>query len=365
VIVLIILLVAAVAVAAFLQTPAFGSLPAGRTMDRIKQSRFFSRGQFQNLSPTPNLTEGATFPGVLKRFFFEKDRRVRPSQPLPAVKTDLRALPLNDDVLVWFGHSSYYFHSGGYRFLVDPVFSGSASPVSFTTKSFAGTDIYSPDDFPTIDFLIITHDHYDHLDYATVRDLQPKVKKVITGLGTAAHLRRWGYAEEKLIQLEWEELMNLNGTTSIRSTAARHFSGRSFSRNRSQWSSFVLQTSSGRIFIGGDSGYDFHFKKIGEAYGPFDLAILECGQYNEDWRYIHTLPEEVVQAATDLKAEKFLPVHWGKFTLALHAWNEPIQRVLKEATVKHMPVFHPKIGEVINWKAEATGSHWWEGIDTD
>jgi len=357
------LLVAAVAVAAFLQTPAFGSLPSARSMERIRNSRFFSKGQFQNLSPTPNLTEGATFPGVLKRFFFEKDKRVRPAKPLPVIKTDLRSLSVNDDVLVWFGHSSYYFHLGGHRFLVDPVFSGSASPVSFTTKSFEGTEVYSPADFPPIDFLIITHDHYDHLDYETVRDLQPTVKKVITGLGVAAHLRRWGYAEDKLVELEWEQMIQLDENTSIRATAARHFSGRGFSRNRSQWSSFVLQTTSGKIFIGGDSGYDSHFKKIGEAYGPFDLAVLECGQYNEDWRYIHTLPEEVVQAAMDLEAEKILPVHWGKFTLALHAWDEPIQRVLNEAVLKHMPVFHPKIGQPINWKSEAMGTRWWEGID--
>lgn len=232
------------------------------------------------------------------------------------------------------GHSSYYFQLDKKRFLVDPVFSGNASPIPGTTKAFAGSDIYNADDFPPIDFLIISHDHYDHLDYKTIKELKPKINKVICGLGVGAHFERWGFDEDQIIELDWYDETELAKDFRIISTPARHFSGRRFRRNNTLWSSYVLESPGKRIFIGGDSGYDVHFKEIGEKYGPFDWAILENGQYNEKWRYIHTLPNEFVKVAEDLNVKNVLPVHSGKFALAQHPWTEPLQKYVITALRK-------------------------------
>jgi L-ascorbate metabolism protein UlaG (beta-lactamase superfamily) len=359
IIALIILFVLIIAVFIFLRQPQFGTVSAAE-LERFKQSPNYKNKQFQNLTITPQLTGNANVLQMMKEFFFNKDKRNVPSKVLPSKKTNLFNIPSNDNVLVWFGHSSYFMQLDGKKFLVDPVLSGHASPVSFTTRSFKGTDVYTTEDIPAIDFLLITHDHFDHLDYKTIVQLQPKVSKVITGLGVGAHLVRWGYNPGNIIERDWNEEVLLEKDFKINATPGRHFSGRNFKRNTSLWLSFVLNTPTKRIFIGGDSGYDTHFKKIGEQFGPFDLAILENGQYNKYWKYIHMMPEEVVRAAEDLKAKNILPVHWAKFSLSLHAWDEPIIRVLKEADRKGMSVVHPMIGEAVYLDRENEFSEWWK-----
>ena len=278
---------------------------------------------------------------------------------LPSKKTDLKNLDSRKNVLVWFGHSSYFIQVDGKKILVDPVFSGNASPLSFTTKSYAGTDVYTVDDFPEIDYLIITHDHWDHLDYKTILKLKPKVKKIITSLGTAAHLEYWGYDMKLVIEKDWDETIFLENDFTVHTVSARHFAGRTFKRNRSLWLSFVLLTPTKKLFLGGDSGYDTHFKEAGDKYGPFDLAILECGQYNEYWKYIHMMPEETVQAGFDLKAKRILPVHWAKFSLSLHAWNEPIERVVKAAADFDQLITTPMIGEPFVLNKLLPENKWW------
>lgn len=347
-----------------MQQTKFGSQPAGERLQHIQGSAHYRNGQFQNLSNTPQLTEGASFAGVLKEFFFERKPRRRPSKTLPSVKTNLYELRKEEDMLVWMGHSSFFMQVDGKTILVDPVLSGHASPLNFTTKSFAGADIYTTDDIPDIDILFITHDHWDHLDYDTIKKLQPKIKTIITGLGTAAHLERWGFNKSIIIEKDWNESATLANGFSVTVTPARHFSGRTFTRNKAIWASFVLQTPTHKIFIGGDSGYDTHFKIIGNTHGPFDLAILECGQYDKNWKYIHMMPEETVQAAQDLQAKKLLAVHWGKFTLSNHAWDDPIIRVHKAASENNMPLLTPMIGEQLNINDEAQSfKTWWKDID--
>jgi L-ascorbate metabolism protein UlaG (beta-lactamase superfamily) len=345
----------------FINQPAFGKISSGERLEKIKQSPNYKNGKFQNLSHTPDLTEGAGFFSVLIDFLFGKSKRSKPAGILPSKKTDLLNLDPNKNVLVWFGHSSYFMQIDGKKFLVDPVFSGSASPLPNSVKSFAGSDVYTTDDFLEIDYLIISHDHWDHLDYKTIKEFQPQIKKVITALGVATHMEYWGYNKNIIIEKDWNEEVILENGFIINTTPGRHFSGRGFKRQQSLWMSFVLKTPTMKIFIGGDSGYDTHFAQIGNQFGPFDVAILECGQYNKNWKYIHMMPEEVVQAAEDLRTKKLLPVHWSKFSLALHDWDEPIKRVTKEAERKNVSVIHPMIGEQVDLNENKIFAAWWEG----
>lgn len=360
--IVIVILVLSVAVMLFMQHPQFGKAASGDRLERIKNSPNYRNGKFQNLSYTPDLKEGVSYYTVMKDFFFNKSKRSRPPHILPSVKTDLYTLSADKNTMVWFGHSSYFLQIDGKRILVDPVFSGNASPVKFTTKSFTGSDVYTVSDIPVIDYLFITHDHYDHLDYQTILQLKPKIKKVITGLGTGAHLERWGIDKNNIIEKDWNEEVMLDHGFIVNTTAGRHFSGRGFKRNGSLWMSFVLTTPGMKVFIGGDSGYDTHFKEIGNKYGPFDIAILECGQYNEYWKYIHMMPEEVVQAAIDLQAQVLMPVHWSKFSLALHAWDDPVIRVTRESKKKNVPIINPMIGEEVDLKKTGIYTTWWKNV---
>jgi L-ascorbate metabolism protein UlaG (beta-lactamase superfamily) len=346
----------------FMKQPSFGKIPSGERLTRIQQSPNYKEGKFRNIHPTPNLVEGVSYYKVMKEFFFGKSKRSRPPAKLPSEKTDLLHLDPNSNCLVWFGHSSYFIQIDGKKILVDPVFSGHASPVKFTTKSFDGSDVYSTADIPEIDYLFISHDHWDHLDYETILNLKPKIKKIITSLGVGAHLEYWGYNTKDIIEEDWNVEINLGNGFKVHTTPARHFAGRGFKRDLSLWSSFVLETPTMRLFLGGDSGYDTHFAEIGNSYGPFDLAILECGQYNPYWKYIHMMPEEVVQAGIDLKAKRILPVHWSKFSLSLHAWDDPILRITKEATIKNMPLLHPLIGQEVNLNSSNPLTDWWDKL---
>jgi L-ascorbate metabolism protein UlaG (beta-lactamase superfamily) len=352
-----------VGVMILMRQPQFGELSTGAELEKIKNSSNFREDRFQNINYTPDLKEGVGYFTVMRKFFFGKSKRSRPLTALPSVKTDLHKLDADKNVLVWFGHSSYFIQVDGKKILVDPVFSGNASPVTFTTKSFKGSDIYTTDDIPVIDYLFITHDHWDHLDYRTILKLKPKIKKIITGLGVAAHLERWKFDKDIIIEKDWNEEIIVDAGFIVNTAPGRHFSGRTFKRNQSLWMSFVLTTPTTKIFIGGDSGYDTHFKTIGEKFGPFDVAFLECGQYNEYWQYIHMMPEEVVQAAQDLHAKKFIPVHWAKFSLSLHAWDEPIIRVTEESKRKNLSIITPMIGEEVDFKSNNFSREWWKEIE--
>ena len=342
---------------------SFGKLPAGIRLDRIHKSAHYREGSFQNLSDTPMLAEGTSYPKMIIDFFSKGINR-EPLQTLPAIKTDLNHLAAMEPVIVWFGHSSYLIRINGQNILVDPVFSERASPIQFIGKKNYSTTIqYSLDDMPsTIDLVIITHDHYDHLDYDTIKQLKSRAKLFYTSLGVGAHLEHWGVEQDRIIEFDWWEKQTFAHGVEITATPARHFSGRLFTRNQSLWSSFVLKTETHSIFIGGDSGYDAAFKTIGEQFGPFDIAILECGQYNHQWPFIHMMPEEAAQACIDLKARAFMPVHWGKFTLSLHPWNEPVERALRKADELKAVMITPKIGEPLMLDNQQTTTRWWQQV---
>ncbi len=349
----------------YIQQAKFGKYPANARLEKIKKSLHFKDGQFQNIHHTPEITEGYSYYEVMSEFFFKRNPNRVPIDSIPSVKTDLQNLPIDQDMLVWFGHSSYFIQIDGKRILVDPVFSGNASPIPGTNKAFKGTDRFTADDLPAIDYLFISHDHYDHLDYETYIALKTKVKKVFCGLGVGSHLERWGFTESQIVEKDWNEDVPLGDGFIVHTTTARHFSGRGVSRNNTLWMSYLLESPTQKIFIGGDSGYDTHYKEIGNKYGPIDLAILDNGQYDIKWRYIHHLPNETLKAAQDLKAKRLFPVHSSKFAMANHAWNEPLVKIStsNKNLPRPLPLVTPIIGELVDLKNQnQVFRAWWVGL---
>jgi L-ascorbate metabolism protein UlaG (beta-lactamase superfamily) len=340
---------------------SLGRLPSGERLERMEKSPHYVDGVFRFPGTQPEWATGefsGSMFGALWRFLFGADERNKPQEILPSAKTDLFSLDPNENLVVWMGHSSYYMQVDGKKFLVDPVFSGSA----FVVSAFPGSDVYTPEDIPPLDYLVITHDHWDHLDYETVTALRDKAAVVLTGLGTGEHLEYWGFAPEKIIEHDWNETSDLGGGFSVTAIATPHFSGRFLTRNKSLWTAFVLVTPNRKIFIGGDSGYGDHFADAGRRFGPFDLALLECGQYNIQWRSNHMFPEDTAQASIDLGAKKLLPVHWAKFALSVHAWDEPIIRLTAACEKLGVTLLHPLIGDTVKFDRDEVFPRWWEGI---
>ncbi|HEX8333804.1 MAG TPA: MBL fold metallo-hydrolase [Segetibacter sp.] len=365
IVILIIVAVLTVVTFFYMRQEKFGKAPSGERLALMKKSPNFRNGQFENTSYTPQFAEGHSTLGVMYDFIFKKKPGRKPLENIPSLKTDLLNLPIDTNILVWFGHSSYFIQIDGKRILVDPVFSGNASPIPGTNKSFKGTDIYSVSDLPAIDYLFISHDHYDHVDHETLIALKSKTKKVICGLGVGSHLESWGYKPDQVIEKDWHEQIALDSGFFAFTTPARHFSGRGFAKNNTLWLSYVLQTPTMKIYIGGDSGYDTHFAEIGNKYGPIDLAILENGQYDVAWQYIHLLPTEVLKAAHDLKAKRLFPVHSSKFAMAMHSWDEPLIKVTEsnETSTNPIPLVTPIIGEPVLLKDEKQKfRQWWKGV---
>jgi L-ascorbate metabolism protein UlaG (beta-lactamase superfamily) len=362
----------ATAIFLFMQQAPFGKNPTGERLARVEKSPQYRDGSFQNASETPMMSDDTSYWDIAVKYFGGTDVQTNPPAPLPSVKTDVKQLVANADpnqpTLVWFGHSTYLLVLDGKTILVDPVASERPSPVQFAGSArFAGTDIFHIADLPPLDLVLLTHDHYDHLDYESILQLKSKTKHFHTSLGVGEHLEHWGVLPDAITEYDWWESGKLfdgtSGAITITAAPARHFSGRSIVRNKTLWSSFVIKSAKHTLYIGGDSGYDTHFKTIGEKFGPFDLAILECGQYNTAWKLIHMMPEETVQAAQDLRANVLLPVHWGKFQLALHSWDESIRRVTARATERGVSITTPMLGEPITIGGNTLpAAHWWENV---
>lgn len=323
----------------------------------------FKNGAFQNQIPTPQLTIEKNPFFAMMAFVFSKKERATPISLIPSVQTDLLQLNPSEDVMIWFGHSSYFFQIDGKRILVDPVFSGYGAPVSFMNKAFKGTSTYTAAMMPNIDLLLLTHDHYDHLDYDTMKKLRPRIGKIICGLGVGAHLEDWGFDATNIQELDWEETTQF-GDWKLTATPARHFSGRGIQRNNTLWLSFVLATNKYKIFIGGDSGYGPHFANIGAAHGPFDLALLEQGQYNKRWCHIHMMPTEVMRAVKDLKVKRLFAGHNSKFKLSDHPWDEPMKKLAENCKQEGIQNLTPKIGELVYLdRTKQEFSEWWRGLN--
>lgn len=321
-----ILLLLVVMPAAVLFHPAFGRRMSSERKARIEASPNYRDGMFQNQLPTPQFTGNTNMLKAMWTMLRRKDSNRVPKEPLPAVKTDLKNLPADRDWFVWFGHSSYLFQLGGKRFLVDPLLK-MEFPASLMLKPFAGTEIYTPEDMPKIDVLIITHEHWDHLDYATLRDLRPKVKHVVCPLGVAEYLEYWKYDPSIITEMDWAESLRTQTamqTETITCLPSRHFSNRLLrGRNQTLWAAFMVEVGDRKVYIGGDGGYDERFREVHEQFGRIDLAVMENGQYNPNWAYIHMLPKDLELAILDMQPEHVITVHHDKFALSTHAWSEP------------------------------------------
>jgi L-ascorbate metabolism protein UlaG (beta-lactamase superfamily) len=341
----------------------FGGNPNQTRLNKMKQSKNFKNGKFHNVMNTPmGMQNGSTFK-TMKDFFFGGENRV-PKETIPFIKLD--SLELNyrntEEVKVtWLGHSSVLISFEGYIFLTDPMFGKRASPVSFMgPKRFNDLLPLSLEGVKKIDAIIISHDHFDHMDYKTIKKLHSKTGKFFVPLGVGAHLEEWGVHPEKIVELDWWEENQFQEGIMLISTPARHFSGRGLNnRNETLWTSWVIKSQKHKIYFGGDSGYSPSFREIGEKYGPFDLTMLECGAYNKAWPYIHMMPEETAQAHLDLGGKVLLPIHWGQFNLSLHPWTEPIERLLKKAETEKINVTTPKIGESFELKGLIPKADWW------
>jgi L-ascorbate metabolism protein UlaG (beta-lactamase superfamily) len=344
-------------------SPQLGGTPTKAQRQAYEKSGHYHDGQFVNLLPTEELT-GSNTASIVWKFLFEKDPSATPAGPLPMQPLDSLSITQKTPETVrvtWFGHSASLVELAGKNILLDPMLSIEMGPVSWATPNRYNRQLpISPDQLPPIDAVLISHDHYDHLDYQTIRRIKGKVAHFYVPLGIGVHLRRWGVAPERITEMNWGDSAQVGGLT-VRCTPSRHFSGRGITnRNSTLWSSWVMESAKKRIFYSGDGGYGPHFATIGATYGPFDLAVMECGQYDPQWAQIHMKPEQSVQAARDVRAGVMLPVHWAAFTEANHAWNDPVKRAMAEAARLQQPITTPQLGEPVTLGTPLPNSRWWE-----
>jgi L-ascorbate metabolism protein UlaG (beta-lactamase superfamily) len=295
--------------------------------------------------------------------FFKNDPSRIPSFKLPIVSRD--SLELVEDSLptrlVWFGHSAFLLQIDGKNILIDPMLGEVPAPNPLLGKKRFFKDLpIEIEKLPQIDLIIISHDHYDHLDYGSIQKLKGKTKQFYVPLGVGAHFERWGVSPDQIHEMQWWEEAEVAGI-SLAFTPSRHFSGRGpNNRFSTLWGSWVIKGQNDNIYFSGDGGYGPHFKEIGEKYGPFDFAMMECGQYNENWKEIHMMPEETATAGQDVNAKVIMPIHWAAFTLAMHTWTDPVERLIVKAKEINQPIFVPKIGEFIILKDSLwTKEEWW------
>jgi len=337
--------------------PVFGGSQSPESLQRIKYSKHFVDGKFVNQMATSVSTRSPNTKTSIMDWVFQQDDK-NPTEPLPS--RFLHPDVLTEGKFVWLGHSTLLMKINSVVIMTDPVFNR-ASPVPVIGSPFPVQNPISIDALPAVDIVMISHDHYDHLDYEAIKVLSKRVDHFFVPLGVKAHLERWGVASNNISELDWYESEIYRGVR-LTLAPARHFSGRGlWDRDSTLWGSWIISSKTLNVYFSGDSGYSDAFKTIGQQYGPFDIAFLENGAYNLDWAQIHMMPEETVQASIDLNARVLFPIHWSKFDLALHPWDEPAIRLAKAARNRNVAVATPLIGEtfdVNNYPA----TRWWESL---
>jgi L-ascorbate metabolism protein UlaG (beta-lactamase superfamily) len=359
--ILILALVLGVAAYFITSLPQFGKAPSGEYLQALTRSPQHNGKVFVNEGNVQMSFTLSSMPKMIKAYM-NKPAGMRPDT-LPIHHPSSEELTQDTSAhLTWFGHSAFLLEIDTLSILLDPMLGPAAAPFEFQVKRFNRDLPISLEDLPEIDAVIYSHDHYDHLDYPTVLALKDKVKHFFVPLGLKGHLMHWGVEATRITEMDWWEETTYQGI-GLTCTPSQHFSGRGLNdRGGTLWCSWVIKASDKKIFFSGDSGYFSGFKRIGKLHGPFDLALVECGQYNEMWQEIHMLPEESAQAAVDLNAHAMMPIHWGMFELALHPWKEPVQRVKAKADELNMPIITPQVGKRISLNNISPSDAWWETL---
>ena len=320
-------------------------------------------GKFRNVAPRERPGLGKSL-GIAWRVLTRKPATTVPRAPIPVRPLDAATLAAAPDASLFrLGHSTLLLKLAGEFWLTDPVFSERASPVQWAgPKRFHAPPI-SIAELPPIKGVILSHDHYDHLDRAAVLELAPKVETFVTPLGVGDRLIAWGVPAAKVRQLDWWQQTSLAGVRLV-ATPAQHFSGRGLSDgNSTLWASWVILAGDLRLFFSGDTGYHAGFKTIGERLGPFDVTFMETGAYDAQWPDVHMQPEETLQAHLDLRGRWLMPLHNGTFDLAMHAWHEPFDRILALAQARSVPLATPAMGERLPLAQPQAGERWWQAVE--
>ena len=342
----------------------FGGKASKEKMKQYESSPNYLDGKFVNQAEF-NMAMDCHSVEKMMVEMFNPDPNIAPKKNLSVIKMDsldITQYPDSMTRVTWFGHSTALLEIEGKKVLFDPVFGQYASPHPWLGRKRYNEEMpISIEKLPTIDAVIISHDHYDHLDYESIAELNSKTAQFFVPLGVGNHLAKWGVSWDKINEMDWWDETTLDDLT-IACTPSRHMSGRGMSDQfATLWGSWVIKGASKSIFFSGDGGYGTRFQQIGEKYGPFDLSLIECGQYNNLWADVHMTPEETVQAGIDLQSKLTMPIHWGSFTLATHSWTDPIKRVTKESKRLHVSISTPQIGESISvGSSDFPISQWWE-----
>ena len=359
-IIIFILLALSVLIVVFINiSPQFGSNPSSSQRKLYYTFPNYIDGKFKNAEETKLFTEEMT----VSKFFKSDSDRV-PKKDIVPIDIDLESFNNQDSGQIkisWLGHSAFIINFSGTIVLLDPMLGQYAAPVPLPSlKRYSSKVALSTSDIDTIGAVVLSHDHYDHLDYPTIKQIKGKVRIFIVPHGVGNHLRKWGVKEESIIELNWEQSKTVNGIEFV-CLPARHFSGRgTLNRNSTLWSSWAIKSKHGKIYFSGDSGYGTHLKKIGDQHGPFDITLIDCGQYNKAWKYSHMFPEQSILAAQDLRGSYLMPIHWGAFTLSTHPWTEPAEILLDRAGRMGQKIILPEIGQIILLnEIEDKITKWW------